>query len=108
MTLILFDSCPQKRLMQADWMVIPLSLSWGKKSVTVDPESTEPGPVRMAAERERKFSVTVVFPASTWAKIPTFRIKDSRDGGGAFELSDEEEEEKSLVKWGVYKAGRRR
>jgi hypothetical protein len=42
--------------------------------VTVDPLSTVPGFIDLVrCEMVKKFSVIVVLPASTWAKIPTLR-----------------------------------
>ncbi len=70
---IRFSRCPaQSQLTAAAKMVMPRSRSCGSKSVTVVPSCTSPrrwvSPVR-----NRMRSVTVVFPASTWARMPRLR-----------------------------------
>jgi hypothetical protein len=51
--------------MLADWIVIPLSLSAGRKSVVVLPVSTDPGE-EIYEDESKMDSVNVVFPESVY------------------------------------------
>ncbi len=62
----------QVQLTAAAKMVIPRSRSCGSKSVTVVPSWTSPR-LWVLPVRYRIRSVTVVFPASTWARMPRLR-----------------------------------
>ncbi len=65
--------CPsQSQLTAAAKMVMPRSRSWESKSVTVVPSCTSPR-LWTAPVRNRIRSVTVVLPASTWARMPRLR-----------------------------------
>ncbi len=66
----------QSTLTAADWIVIPRSRSCWRKSVTAAPSCTSP----ILCDRPawyRTRSVVVVLPASTWAMMPTLRMRAS-------------------------------
>lgn len=63
--------------MAADAIVMPLSFSCGRKSITVSPRSTLPTESILPVTY-RICSVVVVLPASIWATIPTLRILEAK------------------------------
>lgn len=70
--------CPsQSQLTAAAKIVMPRSRSCGSKSVTVVPSWTSPR-LWVAPVRNRNRSVTVVLPASTWARMPRLRTRSVR------------------------------
>lgn len=66
----------QTQLTAAEKMVMPRSRSCGSKSVTVVPSCTSPR-LYVAPVAYRIRSVVVVLPASTWARMPMLRTRDS-------------------------------
>ena len=73
--------CPShSQLTAAAKIVIPRSRSCGSKSVTVVPSCTSPR-LCTAPVRNSTRSVTVVLPASTWARIPRLRTRDRERRG---------------------------